>query len=100
VNAFPGPIHDVTVGLEQLGRDDIDVKFEEAERFINAHWTEFDDPSGVAADLAELRLAVSGTHPANLIRTRLTLHRLRRLGGNAGPVAAVIALVRELLGNQ
>jgi hypothetical protein len=98
VNTFHGPIRDVTVGLAQIRRDDIEVKFEEAQRFIDAHWTQFDDPSGVAADVDELRLAVSGTRPTNLIRTRLTLHRLRRIAGNAAPVAAVIAVVRETLG--
>jgi hypothetical protein len=89
-------------GFPYQTRDDIDVKFERARQFIDAHWTQFDDPSGVAADLAELERAVSGdgsgARPANLMRTRLTMHRLNRIGGNAAPVAAVVAVVRELLG--
>jgi hypothetical protein len=98
VNAFQRPVPEFTVGLGQIDGDDIDVKFDAAQRFIDAHWAQFDDPNGVAADLDELRLAVSGTRPANRLRTQLTVHRLRRTAGNAAPVAAVIALVREMLG--
>jgi len=101
MNSFRDPTRDVTVWHEQLTRDEVDVKFERARQFIDAHWTQFDDPSGVAADLAELRRAVAGdtgTPPPNLMRTRLTLHRLNRISGNAAPVAAVIAVVREMLG--
>jgi hypothetical protein len=98
MNSFPDQVHNVIVGSEPIGRHDIDVKFEQAQRFIDAHWTKFDDPSGVAADLAELKLAVTGTRPANQIRTRLTLQRLNRIAGNAAPVAAIITVVREVLG--
>jgi hypothetical protein len=98
MNSFRAPADHVIVGPDPRDRTDLDATFEEARRFIDAHWTEFDDPSGVAADLAELRVAVSETRPANPIRTRLTLHRLNRIAGNAAPVAAVIAIVRELLG--
>jgi hypothetical protein len=76
----------------------IDVKFDEAQRFVGEHWTLFDDPSGVAADIDELWRAVSGPHPDDSTRTRLTLHRLRRSAGGAAPVAAVITAVREVLG--
>jgi hypothetical protein len=98
MNSFQDPIHAVIVGQEPVGWDDIDLKFDLARQYIESHWTRFEDPSGVAADLAELRRAVSeGRPPANLIRTRLTLHRLNRITGNAAPVAAVIAIVREML---
>jgi hypothetical protein len=97
VNTFQGRIHDVSAGVEWIDRDNHDGEFDAAQRFIDAYWTEFDDPSGVSADLAELRLAVSGASPANPIRTRLTLHRLRRTCGNAAPIATVIALVRDRL---
>ena len=98
MNSFRPPADHVILGSQSHDRTDVDVTFEEARRFIDAHWAEFDDPSGVAADLAELRVAVSETRPANAIRTRLTLHRLNRIAGNAAPVAAVIAIVREVLG--
>ena len=98
MNTFQGPSYDGTVGLERINREDIDAKFEEALRFIDAYWTEFDDPSGVVADLDELRLAVSGSRPANPMRTRLTVHRLRRTAGNAASITAVLAVVREVLG--
>jgi hypothetical protein len=100
MNNVPDRIHTVIVGRRQIDRDDIDVRFEQALRFIDEHWTLFDDPSGVAADIAELRLAVSGTRPANPIRTRLTLHRLNRTCGNSPAVAAVVAIVREMLGTN
>jgi hypothetical protein len=99
MNSFRPPADNLIVGSESSDRTDIGVTFEQARRFIDAHWTEFDDPSGVAADLAELRVAVSGTRPANPMRTRLTLHRLNRIAGNAAPVGAVIAIVREMLGS-
>lgn len=98
MNSFRPPVDHASLGSEVRYRTDVDVAFEEARRFIDAHWTEFDDPSGVAADLAELKVAVAETRPANAIRTRLTLHRLNRIAGNAAPVAAVIAIVREVLG--
>jgi hypothetical protein len=98
VNGSQGPFHYIVVGREQLGRDDIEVMFDEAQRFVEAHWTEFDDPAGVAADLAELKLAVSDVRPTNPLRTRLTLHRLNRIGGKVAPVAAVVCVVREMLG--
>jgi hypothetical protein len=97
MNSFQDPVYDVIGGPQYVGRDDIDVKFEEAQQFIDAHWAHFDDPSGVAADLAELRRAVTGHRPDNPIRTRLTLHRLNRIGRNAAPLAAVIAIVRGML---
>jgi hypothetical protein len=95
----PTPTRNVAVGRPLFDRDDIDAKFEQAQQFIDSYWNRFDDPSGVAADLAELRLAVSGPCPTNLIRTRLTMHRLNRTAGSAAPVAAVIAIVREMLGS-
>jgi hypothetical protein len=98
MDSVPNQTRNVVIGRERFDRDDVDVKFEHAQRFIAEHWTLFDDPSGVAADLAELRLAVFGTGPANLIRTRLTLHRLNRTCGNVPVVGAVVAIVRELLG--
>jgi len=99
VPSYQDPTRNVAVGRPPFDRDDIDAKFEHARQFIDSHWSRFDDPSGVAADLAELRLAVSGPCPANLIRTRLTMHRLNRTAGNAAPVAAVVAIVREMLGS-
>jgi hypothetical protein len=98
MNSFQDPTRNVVVGPVYTDRDDIDIKFERAQRFIEEHWTRFDDPAGVAADIAELRRAVAGTAPANPIRTRLTLHRLNRICGSAPPVAAVITVVREALG--
>jgi hypothetical protein len=98
VNTFQGPVPDTTIEPEWLGVDDADRRFDEAQRYIDAHGDRFDDPDGVAADLAELRLVVSGASLANPIRTRLTVHRLRRTSGGAAPVAAVISLVRDLLG--
>jgi hypothetical protein len=98
MSSFRPPADHVIVGAEPRDRTDVDAAFEEARRFIDAHWTEFDDPSGVAADLTELKVAVAQTRPVNAIRTRLTLHRLNRIAGNAAPVAAVIAIVREVLG--
>jgi hypothetical protein len=95
----PTPTRNVAVDRQQFARDYIDAVFEQAQQFIDSHWSRFDDPSGVAADLAELRLAVTGPCPANLIRTRLTMHRLNRTAGNAAPVAAVVAIVREMLGS-
>jgi hypothetical protein len=98
MNGVPNQIRSVIVGRERIARDDVDVKFEQARRFIEERWALFDDPSGVAADLAELWLAVSGTRPAHPIRTRLTLHRLNRTCGTAPAMAAVVAIVREVLG--
>jgi len=95
--SFQDPTHNVLVGSEPTSRYDIDVTFDQAQRFIDAHQAQFEDPAGVAADLAELKLAVTGSPPSNLIRTRLTLHRLNRTCGGATPVAAFIALVREML---
>ena len=97
MNSFQDPNQNVMVGHQQSGRHDIDLTFEQAQRFIDAHRDQFGDPAGVAADLAELKLAVFGTRPANPIRTRLTLHRLNRTCGNAAPMAAVIAVVREVM---
>lgn len=79
------------------GRDDLDAVFDEAQRFVGEHWAEFADPDGVAADLHELRRAVSGEVAADSTRTRLTVHRLRRTAGGAAPVAAAIVAVREVL---
>ena len=97
MNSFQEPVHDVIGWPEYGGRDDIDAKFEQAQQFVDAYWTHFDDPSGVSADLAELKRAVTGTGPANPMRTRLTLHRLYRIGRDAAPLAAVIAIVRGVL---
>jgi hypothetical protein len=97
-NSFQDPTRNVVVGQVYTDSDDIAIKFEQAQRFIEDHWTRFDDPAGVAADIAELRRAVAGAGSANPIRTRLTLHRLNRTCGSAPPEAAVITVVREVLG--
>jgi hypothetical protein len=80
-------------------RLDLDGRFDAALRYVDDHWAQFDDPVGVGADIEELRRVVSAAVPQDTTRTRLTLHRLRRTAGAAGPVAVVITTVRDILGS-